>query len=297
MGKKRGRLAVIFIVGVWAVVTSYFAYLHTFTIMTCYLDETITLDDRQYIIQEVEAFNFENVFAEDYNYWALNVLYELPVSLQRPFYEVVNFYSRPRIAYNGTWEVNIKGVVIPRLPEPSIGNLAIYIDGNYHGRAVQQPDKKDYSFFNTRGQYYSAKEIGQPITLIFDDKSTGHKTEIQLVPQWKKKYYFMELPADMATDPADTARKFFALASQGKRQEALQLVMPEYRNKIPWPPSEEIWNKMNPEDVLNYSLERQENQSNYPVLYALTIGGTVETAPLTVNMIKNQDYYEIVDFI
>ena len=192
MKKNRWGLALLVIVGVWATVTAYFAYEHTFVIKTFYLNEKITLDNRQYIIQEVDAVNFEKVFPDNFNYWPLNVLEKLPVGLRLPFWKIINFYALPQIAYNGTWEVNIKGVAIPRLLESSNGNPNIYIDGHYSGRAVQQPDNEDYSFFNTRGQYYSAEEVDQPITLIFEDKSTGHKAEIKLKPQWIKKFYFMD---------------------------------------------------------------------------------------------------------
>ncbi len=293
MNKKHGRLAGLIIIGVWAVVTVYFAWLHTFVIKTCYLDEKITLDDRQYIIQEIDAVNFERVFPDNYNYWPLDVVKKLPVSLQMPFLKVAGFYSRPWIAYSDTWEVKIKGVAIPRL---GLNNEdpKIYIDGHYGGRAVQQPDQADYSFFNTRGKYYSAGELGQSITLIIEDKGTGHKTETRLEPQWKNKYYFMGSPSDLGDDPADTARRFFALAAQGKRQEALKLVTPESRKEFPWPPYGEIWRQMNSEDVLNYSLERLENQ-NEGVIYALTIQGADGSEAFLMNLIKNQNRYEISD--
>ena len=62
MKKKRGGLVLLVIVGVWAVVTAYFAYQHTFVIQTCYLEEKITLDNRQYIIQEIDAVNLRKFF-------------------------------------------------------------------------------------------------------------------------------------------------------------------------------------------------------------------------------------------
>lgn len=294
MKKNRGYLAVLVVVGAWAAFTAYFAYLHTFTIRTWYLDERIALNDRQYIIQEVDAVNFERVFPDDLNDWPWDVIEKLPVSLRRPFWELVNFYTRPQVAYSNTWEVNIKGVAIPSLG-PSSENPDIYIDGHYNGRAVQQPNNEDYSFFNTRGKYYSAEEVDQPITLIFEDKSSGDKTEVKLVPQWEKQYYFMSSPADMAEDPADSAHRFFALASQGKKQEALQYVVPENRNELPWPPSAEIWNQMKQEDGLNYSLERQENRSQ-GVIYVLTVQGINGNESLAINLVKKQNHYEIRDF-
>lgn len=295
MNKKCKRLAGLIILGLWAAVTVYFAWLHTFIVQNCYLDEIITLDNRQYIIQEVDAVNFERVFQEDYNYWALNMLYKLPMSLREPFAEIVNFYSRPRIAHNGTWEVNIKGVAIPSLGLNS-ENPGIYVDGHYSGRAVEQPANSDYSFFNTRGKYYSAEELNQPITLIIEDKTTGSKTETKLVPRWHKKYYFMSPPAQMAEDPEDTARKFFTLASQGRKQEALQLVVPENREGFPWPPTAGIWSQMNSVDDLHHTLERQEKQID-GVVYILRIQGIDGDETLTMDMIKNQDHYEITDII
>ena len=296
MKKKRGGLVLLMIVGVWAMVTAYFAYQHTFVIPTCYLEERITLDNRQYILQEIDAVNFEKVFPDNFNYWPLNVLEKLPVSLRLPYWEVINFYALPRIAYNGAWEINIKGMAIPSL-EPTSENPDIYVDGHYHGRAVQQPDNEDFSFFNTRGKYYSAEEVDQPITLIFEDKNTGHKAEITLQPQWINKHYFMELPQEMAADPADMVSHFLALAAQGNKSEALKLVTAEKRNEFIWPPAMEIMNQLNLEGNLSYSLERQENQGKYPVIYALTIRETEATAPLTVNMVKNQDNYEIIEIM
>lgn len=295
MKKRRWGLAALVVVGVWAAFTAYFAYLHTFTILTCYLDKKVTLDDRQYIIQEIDVFNFEKVFPDNFNYWPLDVLEKLPVSLRRPFWEVANLYSRPSITYKDTWEVNIKGVAIPRLPEPPNGNIDIYIDGHMRGLGFQQDDNSKYTLFNSRGDNYSSAEVNQPITLVFEDENTGHKAEIKLQPQWKKKCYFMGLPGKMSADPAATARKFFALASQGQKSEALKLVTAEKRNEITWPPSTAIWNQMSLEDNLSYSLERQVNQGKYPIIYSLTIEETVETKSLTVNMIKKQNCYEIID--
>ena len=226
----------------------------------------------------------------------MNVLEKLPVSLRLPYWEVINFYALPRIAYNGTWEINIKGMAIPSLEQTS-ENPDIYVDGHYNGRAVQQPDNEDFSFFNTRGKYYSAEEVEQPITLIFEDKSTGHKAEITLQPQWIRKHYFMELPQEMAADPADMVSHFLALAVQGNKSEALKLVTAEKRNQFTWPPAMEVMNQLRLEDNLSYSLERLENQGQYPVIYALTIGGTAETAPIGVNMVKKQDNYEIIEFL
>lgn len=293
--KKRGCIAFLAIIGVWLAVSAYFAYLHTFTGKTYYLDEKILIGDRQFIVQEVNARNFPADFPDFPDYWWLDVLTKLPGSLQRPFYEVVNFYSRPRITYKDTWEVDVKGVVIPRIPEQSQGSLGIYIDGHYSGRAVQQPNNEDYTFFNTRGKYYSAAEVDQPITLIFEDEGTGHKVEIKLQPQWKNKYYFMEIPREMATDPAATAHRFFDLVARDQKSEALNLITAEKRKDFTWPPGIGQLKQMSLEDNLSYSLERQENQGKYPVIYSLTLGGTAETAPLRVDLIKDQDNYEIID--
>lgn len=225
----------------------------------------------------------------------MDVLTKLPGSLQRPFYEVVNFYSRPRITYKDTWEVDVKGVVIPRIPEQSQGSLGIYIDGHYSGKAVQQPNNEDYSFFNTRGQFYSAAEVDQAIILIFEQEGTGPKIEIKLQPEWKNKYYFMKIPREMAADPAATADRFLDLVARGRKLEALNLITPEKRKDFTWPPGIEQLNQMSLEDNLSYSLKRQENQGKYPVIYSLTLEGNAETAPLMVDMIKNQDNYEIID--
>jgi len=295
MMKNRRRLALLAIFGVWLAFSGYFAYLHTFTIKTFYLDEKIDLGDRQFIVQELDAYNFVRDFTDFSDHWWINVVNRLPVSLQLPFYKVVNFYSQPRITYNDTWEVDVKGIAIPRLPEQSTGYLSIFIDGHLSGQGFHQSSNDDYTFFNSQGDYFSAADVDQPLNLILEDKISGQKTALKIDPQWTKKYYFMSLPSEMGNNPADTVRQFLALVSQGKKSEALNLVTAEKRNGITWPPSTQILNQMSTEDNLSYSLERRENQGEYPVIYSLTVRGTEETVPLTVNMIKNQDYYEIIN--
>ncbi len=297
MNKRRGCLTLLIMGSVWLVVSIYFAYLHTYTIKTYFLDTKITLGDRQFIVQEVDAYRFASDFPEFSDPWWINVVNRLPVSLQMPFYKVVNFYSQPRITYKDTWEVNVKGVAIPRLPEQLPGSLSIYIDGHLRGQGSHQSDNNDYTFFNSQGDYFSAADVNQPMKLIFEDKISGQNAILQLEPQWVNKYYFMRLPPEMGGDPAETARQFFRLAAQGQQQEALQLVAAEKRNTFNWPQSTEIWNQMCSGDTLSYSLERQETQREYPLIYSLTIRETKATAPLTVNMIKNQDYYEIVEIM
>jgi len=297
MMKNRWSLAWLVAIFLWAAVSAYFAYLHTFTIKTYYLDEKIDLGGRQFIVQEINAFNFESVIPDSSGTWWIDVISKLPVSLQRPFYEIVNFYSRPGITYKDTWEVDVKGVAIPRLPERTPGSLSIYIDGHLGGQGASQPDNDDYTFFSSRGDCFSPEDINQAINLILEDKDNGQKAVITLEPQWEKKYYFMRLPRKMGTDPANIARRFFELVVQGKKSEALKLVIVEKRNEFNWPSSTEIWNQMSSGDNLSYSLERQEKQGKYPVIYSLTMGGIADTAPLTVKMIKNRDHYEMIEFM
>ena len=296
MMKNRRCRAILAIIGVWLAVSAYFAYLHTFSKKTYYLDEMILIGDRQIIVQEVNARNFSSDFPDFFDHWWINVANRLPVNLQIPFYQVVNFYSQPRITYKDTWEVNVKGVAIPRLPVQSPGSLSIYIDGHLRGQGSHQSDNNDYTFFNSQGDYFSAADVNQPMNLIFEDKISGQKAAIKLKPRWAKRYYFMSLPQKVGSDPSDTVRHFLAFAAQGKKSEALKLVTADKRNDFTWPSSPEIWNQMSSEDNLSFSLERQENQGKYPAIYTLTVRGTVQTAPLTVNMIKNQDDYEIIDF-
>lgn len=293
--KKRGYRAVLIIVGIWAAVSAYFACLHTFTVKTCYLDETVTLDNQQYIVQEIEAVNFERDFLASYDIWYMNVLYKLPAALQRPFYYMVSFYSQPGITYKDTWEVKIKGVAIPQLPEEAYETVDMYIDGHLRGLGYQHSDNEDYTLFNIHGDYFSPEDVDKLISLVFEDKNTGSDSVIYLEPQWKKQYYFMRLPSDSADDPAKTARQFMTLASQSQKSAAIKLVTEEQRNAFVWPQSLEMWQQINSQDGLSYSLKRQENQGEYPVLYSLTVAGNENNITWTINMIKNQDHYEIVE--
>lgn len=295
MKKKRGYRAVLIIVGIWAVVSAYFAYVHTFSVKTCYLDKTIILDDRQYIVQEVEAVNFERNFPDSYDTWYMHVLNQLPVALQRPFYYMGSFYSRPGITYKDTWEVNIKGVAIPRLPEEAYETVDMYIDGHLRGLGHQHSDNEDYTLFNIHGDYFSPEDVDKLISLVFEDKNAGSDSVIYLEPQWKKQYYFMRLPSDMADDPAKTARQFITLASHGQKSAAIELVTAAKRNAFVWPQSLEMWQQLSSQDGLSYSLKRQENQGEYPVLYSLRVAGNENNITWTINMIKNQDHYEIVE--
>ncbi|MEN6349830.1 MAG: hypothetical protein ABFD08_10600 [Syntrophomonas sp.] len=294
---KWRRLCLFVLAIIFLAVSAYFAYLHTYLVKTCYVDEKVVWGDQQVIVQKLEAYNFERDFYDYSNIWYFNIIEKLPFSLQMPFLSVCRFYSRPGITYRDTWEVNVQGIIIPGISQNDNQYLDFYIDGHLRGAGSNQPDNRNYTFFDVRGDYFTAEDMNQVIKIIFPNEKTAQKATLKVNPKWEKQYCFNKLPSNRGCDPADTVCKFFQLAAEGKKREALKLVAAENRNGFTWSLSAEKWNSLDLAGNQSFSLERLEKAGEYPVVYSLSVINRQQDINLTINLVKKQDSYEIIDIV